>query len=189
MSVNYLAVDLETTGLDADKDQILEVAWAPLDVKFNQLEPTRTLTLEMTPTARERLVANEYVKGMHQMSGLIADSLASTMTLALAESVIKSDADGWTWDATKLTIFGSSVHFDLRFIQKHMPSLADWLHYRVLDVTTVRSFVEAAGVPLEENRVIEHRAAADINWSINAVQRALRALKYDVRPGGSVITA
>lgn len=179
MSVAYLAVDLETTGLDADKDQILEIAWAPLSANFEQLDQTKRFVLEMTPAARERITANEYVKNMHQANGLIADSLAGGLPLSVVEKAIMADADSWVWAEPKLTIFGSSVHFDLRFIQAHMPALASWLHYRVLDVTTLLSFGRAAGAPEDEGRTIAHRASDDINWSIYAAQRVLTALKRE----------
>lgn len=175
--VAYLAVDLETTGLEETGDFILEVAWAPLTATFEQLEPTKSFVVEMTPAARERIMANEYTKSMHQANGLIKDSLEGGLPLSLIESVIQTSLDQHEWAAPQLTIFGSSVHFDLRFTQAHMPNLAKWLHYRVFDVTTLLSFGDAAGVPREENRTIAHRAAADIDWSIATAQRLLGALR------------
>lgn len=184
MTVAYIAVDLETTGLDERQDQILEVAWAPLTASFEQVEPTKHLVLEMTEAAKLRLLGNDYTREMHVNNGLIADSLAGGLALPIVEKVIDADLERWDWADGRLTIFGSSVHFDLRFVQNHMPSLAKWLHYRVLDVTTLISFGRAAGVPEEENRAVAHRAADDINWSISTAQRILRTLSRETVPGG-----
>lgn len=184
MTVAYIAVDLETTGLDERQDSILEVAWAPLTADFEQLEPTTSLVVEMTEAAKARLMANDYTRKMHVGNGLIADSLARGLALPMVEKMIDADLERWDWADGRLTIFGSSVHFDLRFVQHHMPNLAKWLHYRVLDVTTLISFGRAAGMPEDENRAVAHRAADDINWSISAAQGILSKLRRDVRPGG-----
>lgn len=177
MGVAYLAVDLETTGLDPLVDQVLEVAWAPLDAQFNRLGPTMNLVVEMTPASRALLMQNEYARNMHQVNGLIGDSLAGGLPLSVVEKTIMASADQWDWAAPQLTVFGSSVHFDLGFIKAHMPDLAKWLHYRCLDVTTLVSFARAAGAWQDEDRAIAHRAAGDIDWSIAAAQKIYGALK------------
>lgn len=176
MPVAYLAVDLETTGLEPGVDQILEVAWAPLDAQFNRLAPTQSMVVEMTPASRALLMQNEYARNMHQANGLIADSLAGGLPLSVVEKVIQASADTWVWAEPQLTVFGSSVHFDLGFIKAHMPDLAKWLHYRCLDVTTLISFARAAGAWQDEDRAIAHRAADDIDWSIAAAQKIYAAL-------------
>ena len=175
--VTYLAVDLETTGLDLPADQIMEIAWAPLDAQFQKVAPTQSLTLEVTPAVRERILGNNFVRDMHTANGLTKDALEGGLPLAMVEKIIMNAADKWDWAGSKLIVFGSSVHFDLRFLQAHMPTLAKWLHYRAQDVTTMVAFAAAAGVPPEERRTVAHRAAADIDWSIETAQRLLGALR------------
>lgn len=177
MSVTFLAVDLETTGLDQGNDHILEVAYAPLDAQFQKLADTKSFVIEMTPAARERLMGNDYTREMHRSNGLIRESLDGGLPLAIVEKIILNAVSAQPWADGRLTVFGSSVHFDLRFLQVHMPELSKWLHYRVLDVTTLLSFADAAGVPREEDREVAHRAAADIDWSIETAQRILGALR------------
>lgn len=179
MNVRYLAVDLETTGLQANEDQILEVAWAPLTADFEKVEQTRSTVLEITQAARDRLMTNQYVREMHQGNGLIKQALASGVPLYAAEKAILDGMDRWSFDQERLTIFGSSVHFDLVFIRHHMPKVAQWLHYRVFDVTTLISFAERAGFYTDNCQAIAHRAPADIDWSIETARGILQRATWN----------
>ena len=173
-AVSYIAVDLETTGLDPVADAILEIAWAPLDFRFNPIIPVQSAVVKMTPEAGARLAADEYVMNMHARNGLVLESgTLSQATLGEVEGVVLDSLRGCDFSVGKPTIFGSSVHFDLRFIDAQMPTLRKLLHYRVFDVSTLLAFAAAADLYRVDGRDVAHRAAADIQWSIDTARDIL----------------
>lgn len=166
----YLAVDLETTGLDPQRDPILEVAWAVLDYQLNEVAPIESAVAALTPQVRIRLAQNDYVRQMHTDNGLITDS--ARWGIALGEVELRILRQVKLLQAPKpLTVFGSSVHYDKAFIDAQMPALAEKLHYRIFDVTTTLNLFGAAGAWEDSRETIAHRAADDIRWSINEARK------------------
>ena len=166
----YLWIDLETTGLDATSDFILEVAWIITDYKFGV--PTRTQSYvisEDTGDALRTLDQNKFVTKMHIESGLYGYLFRTgTESIEKVEDYILGDMRRRTNEGDTWHLAGSSVHFDRAFIDNNMPELAAKLHHRILDVSSLKLLAAAVGLKfdLPEN-VNPHRAANDIEHSLD----------------------
>lgn len=177
----FLWLDLETTGLDPDREIILE--WAVLiadDGKDGTFEVEQEFSSVVMPYAfagRDCLAEMDpYVRRMHEKNGLLADIAAGKgAPLAEADAFLAELAGD-----TKPSIAGNSVgSFDLQFIRRHMPLFAAKLSHRVYDVSTLiraeRTYGDAAG--LIEVKADAHRAAADARASL-ATAKSFRARRF-----------
>ncbi len=187
MNMNLLWLDLETTGLDPQKDFILEVAYYGSDDKLRPLHPAERIVNHVSQPVDgmwARLAENNYVTKMHTTSGLIEDlDRLGNFPLSMVENEIvnylESHTNGEAW-----MLAGASVHFDLALIRVHMPRLASYLSHRVYDTSTLKTFFESLGV---EHGVInegQHRAFNDVAEVLEIARRYrddAKALKA-VRP-------
>lgn len=135
-------VDLETTGLDARLERVLEVGLVLTDDRLNVMSRTSTL-IHQQPGWETRLIP--LVREMHEKSGLI-----QAIYEAGADAPLKVDAEslllGWLFDQMEaygftngeLPLGGSSVHFDRGFMELYFPALYRQFHYRSIDVSTVK---------------------------------------------------
>ncbi len=191
--MRLLWLDLETTGLDPQTCEILEVAAcvADLELPFITRDPyERVLGPRVKP-----LDVHPVVLEMHTKNGLWADCEKSTTTLAEVEERLIT-MTGWTPAShreSQTTLAGSCVSFDLAFINRWMPRLATYLHYRVFDVSSVLLFARAMGMP-RAKKAEAHRAMADVRESIenarNAaswLSRGFAAGRWALREAGQLV--
>lgn len=162
-----LWVDLETTGDDRERDEILEVAAVLTDANLvTKVEFNSAAGLTLAGAAR--LAELPVVMQMHAHSGLLADLGESRMTRqAHAEwlAQVETEILSWFGPEEKITLAGSGVaSFDKVFIEKHMPRLGQRLTYFSMDIGPVRRFYKlACGENLvEANADKTHRALDDI---------------------------
>lgn len=172
----FLWLDLETTGLDLEKDEILEIGAivTDFDLKpyFGYAE-----TLGLTSSAKARIMENEYVRNMHIKNGLLKEARDSTMTIADADAELSALLQKkTTFEKGEFLLAGSGVGtFDYAFVRKYMPKTFAWLAYYVADIGVVRRFshILSGGhmlvQPVEasyQEGVKAHRALADVKAHI-----------------------
>ena len=159
-------IDCEMTGLDPDRDGLCEIAVIVTDFDLSPLHPGFELVINPGAEALEQM--NSFVRGMHEKSGLLPRIEAGVSVEEAERQVIDYLAQHVTAGRRPL-IAGNTIGMDRRFIAKYMPTLEEKLHYRSIDVSTIkelsRQWFPAAffGAPAKRGG---HRALADIAESI-----------------------
>lgn len=166
---NLVWVDLEMTGLDPDRHAIIEIATLVTDGELNILAEGPVLAIHQP---------DEVLTGMdawcvehHGKSGLTARVQASSVSLSEAEEQTLGFVRQFVPEKTS-PLCGNSVGHDRRFLIRHMPRLHDFLHYRNVDVSTVKELVKRwypQGPHLPEKKSA-HLALEDIRESIDELR-------------------
>lgn len=159
-------IDCEMTGLDVDRDGLCEIAVIVTDFDLNPLDPG----FEVVIDPGEQALANmgDFVRSMHTESGLLP-RIAEGTTAAAAEQQVLEYLARFIPNDRRPLLAGNTIGMDRRFIAKYMPTLDARLHYRSIDVSTIkelaRQWFPAAfyGTPVKQGG---HRALADIAESI-----------------------
>jgi oligoribonuclease len=160
-------VDLEMTGLDPARHVVIEIAVIVTDGGLERTVEGPDLVVaqpEQALCAMEPVVAE-----MHAKSGLADEVRRSSLTLRDAERQVLAFVREHVPEAGAAPLAGNSIHADRAFLQRHLPELDSWLHYRNVDVSTVKELVRrwypeafAAAPP----KAGAHRALDDIRASI-----------------------
>lgn len=173
-------IDLEMTGLDPVTDVILEIAVAVTDGRLDQLAEGPDLVVH---TDQDRLAAMEpIVARMHADSGLTEAAVASSLTVEEAERRVLDFVKSQVPERGLAPLAGNSVHADRAFLHRYMPDLEGWLHYRNVDVSTLKELVRRWDPALYDRRPSKkggHRALADIRESIEELRFYCRHLFGD----------
>lgn len=163
-------IDLEMTGLDPKKDRIIEIATIITDNNLTVLEEGPSLVIQCDSKYLEQMHAE--VKALHMKSGLLEKVRASTISVSQAEQetvvFIKKHCS-----IEKSIICGNSIWTDRMFLQAYMPKVTELLHYRMIDVTTVKELVNRwypNDPDTEFNKKESHRARDDIRESIEELK-------------------
>ena len=158
-------IDLEMTGLDPDRDQILETALLLTDKDLN-ITGRGTHTIIHHPLATLTAM-DSWNRKHHRKSGLWEAALASTTTLSEAEARTAAYLKQHCANS-RLILAGNSIWQDRRFIIKHMPTLDKLFHYRMIDVSSIKQ-LNALWYPHHQHATQKkhtHRATTDIEESI-----------------------
>lgn len=164
-------IDCEMTGLDLATDCLIEVAAIVTDAQLTLLDEGIDLVITPQPQALESM--NAFVRRMHTESGLLAELDTAGIPCADAETHILDYITHHVPEAGKALLAGNSIGTDKMFLDKEMPRVMDHLHYRVVDVSSVkelakrwfpRTFYHA---PAKHGG---HRALADIRESIQELR-------------------
>jgi oligoribonuclease len=164
-SENLIWIDLEMTGLDTDKDTIIEIATIVTDKNLNELAVGPDIAIAQSLPTMSAM--DEWNTRHHGASGLTERVLKSDLTMAIAERQTIEFLSTWV-TAGASPMCGNSICQDRRFLAREMPQLERYFHYRNLDVSTLKILAQqwaptvAAGFKKES----EHRAMADIRDSI-----------------------
>ena len=175
-------IDCEMTGLDLEQDALVEVAALVTDFDLNQLGEGVDLVIRPPDEALEQM--DDFVRNMHTTSGLI-DLLAGGVSLAEAEKAVLDYVRAFVPEERKAPLGGNTVGTDRAFIARDMPTLESHLHYRVIDVSSIKElsrrwFPRAYfAAPAKSGG---HRALADIRESI-AELRYYREAVFRPPPG------
>lgn len=167
-------IDLEMTGLDPDRDVIVEIAAIVTDGRLTEVVEGPDIVLGATEVALETMAP--VVQEMHTASGLLDEIRASEVTVVEAEREVLDFVRAHVPKAGVAVLAGNSIHADRAFLRRYMPTLLEHLHYRLVDVSTVKELARRwhpqvlAAAP---EKVGGHRALADIRESI-AELRAYR---------------
>jgi oligoribonuclease len=163
---NLIWIDCEMTGLDLEKDVLVEIAVLVTDSDLNVIGEGIDLVIAATP---EQLAGmNEFVTQMHTNSGLITEIPTGTSVSAAEDQIIKYLESASTV-AGKSPLAGNSVSVDRSFIARDMPRLNDYLHYRTIDVSSVKELARRWNAKVYFNspaKTGNHRALGDIRDSI-----------------------
>lgn len=167
---NLVWIDLEMTGLDPEKDTILEIAVIVTGPKLRVLYKGIDLVIKHPQKVLDNM--NDWCKEHFGKSGLAQKSLESKISMKEAEEKVLIIIKNYCVEK-KAILCGSSVHVDKRFLIKHMPKLANFLHYRLIDVSTVKElcrrwFPKYCKDTKEED--MAHRAFDDIKKSIEELK-------------------
>ena len=164
-------IDLEMTGLDPDNDVILEIACIVTDGSLDEAHDGPNLVLHATEDQLTGMLP--IVVEMHTKSGLINDVPKSTITAAQAERLVLEFVAQHVPEPGSAPLAGNSVHADRAFLRKYMPALNDYLHYRIVDVSTIKELARRWH-PTAANQSPKkrggHRALADIRESIEELR-------------------
>lgn len=168
MENNLVWIDMEMTGLDPYKDRILEIAVLVTDTQLNVLAEGPNLAVRQP----EEILAgmDDWNKTHHGASGLLDRVRASEETTESAEAkVLAFCAQHVKPKASPLC--GNSVWQDRRFLDRHMPSLNGFFHYRIIDVSTVKELAFRWYPDLAPFKKSDaHLALADIRESVGELR-------------------
>ncbi|WP_281187112.1 oligoribonuclease [Aquimonas voraii] len=158
-------IDLEMTGLDTDRDSIIEIATLVTDSELNVLAEGPEIAIHHPV---ERLQAmDDWNRDTHTRSGLWQRVVESQVSMAEAEARTIEFLKAWV-PAGKSPMCGNSICQDRRFLAREMPALERWFHYRNLDVSTVKELAKrwAPQVAQGLKKNGAHTALSDIRESV-----------------------
>jgi oligoribonuclease len=160
-------MDLEMTGLDPDRHVIVEIATLVTNDELEIVAEGPDLVIGATEAQLAEM--DEVVVKMHTTSGLLEEIKASRLTLEEAGQQTLDFIRGAVTDSKKVPLCGNSIGMDRRFLAKHLPELENALHYRSIDVSTIKELAKRwssavyGNAPKKEGN---HRALDDIRESV-----------------------
>ncbi len=171
MAQELVWLDLEMTGLDPKRHRIIEIASIITDSDLNIIAEGPDLVINAHDKILERM--NDFVHEMHHRSGLIKEVKKSKITIEEAEKQTLEFIEKHLGTKYRPPLCGNSIGTDRRFLDAQMNTLEQRLHYRVVDVTSIKELVKrwhpeinAIVPPKKEN----HRALGDIIESIDELK-------------------
>ena len=176
-------IDCEMTGLDITTDALIEVAVLVTDADLNILGDGVDVIIA-TPEARLDAMG-DFVREMHTKSGLVDEIRASTVTMADAEALIMDYVKQYVPEADKAPLAGNTISTDRAFLARDMPTLEGYVHYRNVDVSTIKELAHRwypRAFHAAPEKAGNHRALADIKESIREL-RYYRAAVFVSPPG------
>lgn len=162
---NLIWIDLEMTGLDPQKERIIEIATVVTDSELNVLAEGPSIAINQSNELIQAM--DQWNTNQHGKSGLTERVLNSTVTEAQAESATLDFLKQWVPEGMS-PMCGNSIGQDRRFLVRYMPELANYFHYRNLDVSTLKELVKRWKPELMNgfNKKGSHLAMDDIHDSI-----------------------
>jgi oligoribonuclease len=188
MTDRLVWIDCEMTGLDLARDALIEIACLVTDGELVVLDEGLDLIIKPPAEALDQM--EDVVREMHTASGLLAE-LAAGVTLAEAQDQMLAYVRRYIREPRRVPLAGNSIATDRAFIARDMPELDAFLHYRMVDVSSIKELARRwyprtyfASPPKRGG----HRALADITESIKEL-RYYRETVFVPAPGPDTATA
>lgn len=167
MNDRLVWIDCEMTGLDLGNDALVEIAALVTDAELNILGDGVDIVIH----ANDEVLSGmpEVVRQMHQRSGLTDEVRHSTVTLAEAEQQVLDYLRRYVPDGRSAPLAGNSIATDRGFIARDMPTLDSHLHYRMVDVSSIKELCRRWFPRIyyaQPEKGLAHRALADVRESI-----------------------
>jgi oligoribonuclease len=182
-------VDCEMTGLELGRDALIEVAAVVTDAELNLLGEGIDLVIHASDEVLDGMV--DVVRDMHARSGLTEEVRTSTISMNEAEDRLLEYVTAYVPEPRTAPLCGNSIATDRGFLARDMPRFDDHLHYRMVDVSSIKELCRRwyprvyFGQP---PKGLAHRALADIEESIKEL-RYYRQTVFVPPPGPDVETA
>src|SRR6201999_453658 len=176
-------IDCEMTGLDLSSDKLIEIAVLVTDADLNVLGDGVDVVIHADDVALSSMI--DVVTQMHTRSGLIEEVRASTVDVATAETMVLDYIREHVKQAKTAPLAGNSIATDRGFIARDMPTLDDYLHYRMIDVSSIKELCRRWYPRVywaQPAKGLAHRALADIHESVQELAYYRRAL-FVAQPG------
>lgn len=167
MTDNLVWIDCEMTGLDLSKDALIEIAVLVTDSELNILDEGVGLVIHADDAVLDTMP--DVVREMHANSGLTELVRESTVTVAEAEAQVLDYVRKHVPDPRTAPLCGNSIATDRGFIARDMLALDDHLHYRMIDVSSIKELCRRWYPRIyyaQPDKGLAHRALADIKESI-----------------------
>lgn len=164
-------IDCEMTGLDLRSDRLIEIAALVTDADLNVLGDGVDVVIHADDAALDGMI--EIVAHMHRSSGLVEEVRTSTIDVASAEELVLDYIRGHVKQAKTAPLAGNSIATDRGFIARDMPALDAYLHYRMIDVSSIKELCRRWYPRIyfgQPEKGLAHRALADIQESIQELK-------------------
>ena len=188
MAERLVWIDCEMTGLDLEVDELVEIAVVITDYDLNPVDAGLSIVIKPDASALENM--GEFVRAMHTESGLI-EEIPNGVSVAEAEYEVLEYVLKHVPEEQKAPLAGNSIGTDRGFISKFMPRLDSHLHYRNVDVSSIKELVRRwyprayYSAPAKSGN---HRALADVQESIEEL-RYYRDAVFVPQPGPDSATS
>jgi oligoribonuclease len=163
-------IDLEMTGLDTARHTIVEIAVLVTDGALELVDDGIDLVVHATPAELGRM--DDFVRAMHTKSGLLPQIEASTLDLAAAGAAVLEYLRARV-PADRAPLCGNSIGVDRRFLDRYLPELDRYLHYRSIDVSSLKELCRRWNPVVYKGRPGKqetHRALDDIKESLEELR-------------------
>jgi oligoribonuclease len=188
MTDRLVWIDCEMTGLDLSRDALVEIACIVTDGELVALDEGIDVLIKPPAEALDRM--QDVVREMHTTSGLLAE-LASGLTLAEAQDLVLAYVRQHVPEPRKAPLCGNSIATDRSFLARDMPELDTFLHYRMIDVSSIKELARRWYPRVyfaSPEKHGGHRALADIRESIRELKYYREAIFVPL-PGPDTATA
>ncbi len=183
MTDRLVWIDCEMTGLDLGRDALIEIAALVTDGELNVLGTGVDLVIHTGDELLDSMI--DVVRIMHHKSGLTDAVRRSTVTVAEAEKIVLDYVRQWVPEPRTAPLAGNSIATDRGFIARDMPGLDAHLHYRMVDVSSVKELCRRWYPRIyfaQPGKGLSHRALADIRESIRELAY-YRRTAFVAQPG------
>ena len=164
-------IDCEMTGLDLRRDALIEVAAIVTDGELEPLDDGVEVIIKVADDVLDTMIP--FVRDMHAKSGLTDRVRTSTVSLGEAETAVLEYIRGHVAEPKTAPLCGNSIATDRGFLARDMPSLDEHLHYRMIDVSSIKELAKRwypRVYQSQPDKGLAHRALADVLESIQELQ-------------------